>query len=309
MLDDCSKTVLSDTRQDSITPIGNVLKIKSQGKEKRASLSTTRITSPPQIRHTSDLHPEWESEIHYIKVRFLYPISFSCIPWAPYSTSINCNRNGKKASPDFTPKRGREGRWCKGKHHCRGKKKILERKLLRQETKIIQATLQQEKGQDLLATKVTWINHCPGGTMNIPMILSMNYPILNIPTAESSPGSFTFCEAADWFQDRAGFCANITNPLQRPEVEQLVLPSTFFTTVQPQELSSCLVMDALVPNKGFLEGSRSHAVFTWTAANLEKGQYRRGGCGPASCPLPSCASCHEGRSTQTSLSNFFISLK
>jgi len=33
--------------------------------------------------------------------------------------------------------------------------------------------------------------------------------------------------------------------------------------MEPQELSSCLVTDGLVPSTGFLEDSRGHAVFTW----------------------------------------------
>jgi len=68
--------VLSDTRQAGITPIRNVLKTQSKGKEKRASVSRTRITSPPQIRHASDFHPEWGSELHYIKAHFFCLISF-----------------------------------------------------------------------------------------------------------------------------------------------------------------------------------------------------------------------------------------
>lgn len=80
-MDDCRKMVPSDTRQVGNSPMGNVLKTQSKGTEKSASLSRTGITSPPQIRHTSDLHPEQESEIHYIKVLVFYTLShFSQFP-------------------------------------------------------------------------------------------------------------------------------------------------------------------------------------------------------------------------------------
>lgn len=79
--------------------------------------------------------------------------------------------------------------------------------------------------------------------------------------AESGPGTCALCAAADGFQGRAGFCANITNPLQRPDAEQIVLLSTFLPTVQPQELSRCPVTHGLVPHTGFRE----------PAADLEMG--------------------------------------
>lgn len=41
--------------------------------------------------------------------------------------------------------------------------------------------------------------------------------------------------------------------------------------MQPQELPGCAVMDGLVSNTAFLEDSRSHAVSTRIAANLENG--------------------------------------
>lgn len=227
---------------------------------------------------------------------FISDLIFLSIPWAPYSTSTDCNRNRKKSFSWLYPKT-----WQGGEVTQRQTTQIPQTGNQNYSSNAATGVHQQEKGQDLLATKVTWINHCSGQTVNAP--------ILNTPMAESSPGTFTFCEAADWFQARAGFCADIANSLQRPEAEQLVLPSTFFTTVQPQGLSSCLVMDGLVPSTGFLEDSRSHAVFTWAAANLEKGWYRTGGCGLVTCPLPPCASRHKGRSAQTSLSNFFMPLK
>lgn len=67
--------VLNDTRQAGITPTGNVLKIQSKGKEERASLSRTWITSPPQVRHTSNLHSKGERGLCYIKVQVFYILS------------------------------------------------------------------------------------------------------------------------------------------------------------------------------------------------------------------------------------------
>lgn len=67
--------VLNDTRQAGVTLMGNVLKIQSKGKGEKASLSRTWITSPPQIRHTSDLLSEWERGMCYIKVQDFYILS------------------------------------------------------------------------------------------------------------------------------------------------------------------------------------------------------------------------------------------
>lgn len=86
----------------------------------------------------------------------------------------------------------------------------------------------------------------------------MNALILDFPTAEHSPNTFAFCKAADSFQDRAGFDAHIINLLQSTEAEQLVLLSTSLPTVQPQEMSGCLmVTDDLVSNTSFLEDGRT----------------------------------------------------
>lgn len=63
--------VLNNTRQVGITPTGNVLKIQSKGKGERASLSRTWITSPPQIRHTNELHSGGKRGICYIKVFYI----------------------------------------------------------------------------------------------------------------------------------------------------------------------------------------------------------------------------------------------
>lgn len=95
--------VLNDTRQVGLTPMGSVLKIQSKGKGKRALLSRTWITSPPQIRHTTDLLSEWERGLRYIKVQVFYILSR--FPQHPLgsSPSIDCKPGKEKASPDFTP--------------------------------------------------------------------------------------------------------------------------------------------------------------------------------------------------------------
>lgn len=67
--------VLDDTRQVGITPVGNVLKMQSKGRGEKASLGRTCITSPFQIKHTSDLLSGWGRGMCYIKEQVFYILS------------------------------------------------------------------------------------------------------------------------------------------------------------------------------------------------------------------------------------------
>ena len=230
---------------------------------------------------------------------FLSYLIFPSILWGPYSTSIDCNTNRKKVSPDFTPKCGREGKRCKGKQHCRGKK-LLESKFLRQETEIIQATRQLES-ISRRSDRTLELQRPPGSTtVQGRQRTHPSWTSLRQKAALEPP--FFVKQQID-FRTELAFV-----PTPQIHFGDLKRNSLFSHPrfSQPWSLRSCqavLWRMALCPAQAFW---RTAGAMLFSPG---EGMIQQGRCWPCSCPIPPCASCRKGRSTQTCLSNFVMPLK